>query len=230
MFAGAVFDVFDGLAARALGGGSELGRQLDSLADLVTFGVAPAFILWTLASSPVSFLGSWVATLADRFFSPEVGQRQIMVGAAAMVLVVASCWRLARFNVDTRQSTGFLGLPTPANGLFWSATVLGALGVAVRKGPGHATLEQLLSNLIGQPSVLLLICVSMGALMLSSIPLPSLKFKHFGWRGNEMIYLLLGMGAMLVVLYGTLAVPLILVLYVLSPLWGRVFGKGIKEV
>ncbi len=61
--------------------------------------------------------------------------------------------------------------------------------------------------------------------MLSSIPLPSLKFKHFGWRGNEVIYLLLGIGAVLVMLYGVLAVPLILVLYLLSPLWGRVFLK-----
>ena len=225
VFAGAVFDVFDGLAARALGGGSELGKQLDSLADLVTFGVAPAFVLWTLASSPVSFLGSWVAALADRFLAPEVGQRMVLVGAAALALVVASCWRLARFNVDTRQTTGFLGLPTPANGLFWSATVLAALGVAVRQGPGHATLEGLLSNLMGQPSLLLIVCLAMGALMLSSIPLPSLKFTHKGWKGNEVIYLLLGMGALLVALYGMLAVPLILVLYVLSPLWGRAFGK-----
>jgi len=67
----------------------------------------------------------------------------------------------------------------------------------------------------------------MAVLMLSEIPLPSLKFQHFKWRGNEVIYLLLGMGAVLVALYGMLAVPLILVLYVLSPLWGRVFPKAV---
>jgi CDP-diacylglycerol--serine O-phosphatidyltransferase len=227
VFAGAFFDVLDGLAARALGGGSELGKQLDSLADMVTFGVAPAFVLWTLASSPVSFLGSWVAALADRFLDPEVGQRQLLLGASAMVLVVASCWRLARFNLDTRQASGFLGLPTPANGLFWSASVLAALGVGVRQGPGHATLDRILANLMGQPSLLLVACLAMAALMLSSIPLPSLKFKHMGWKGNEVIYLLLCMGAVLVILYGMLAVPLIMILYLLSPLWGRVFGKGV---
>ena len=227
VFAGAAFDVLDGLAARALGGGSELGKQLDSLADLVTFGVAPAFVVWTLASSPVSFLGSWVAALADRFMSPELGQRQIMVGVAALLLVVASCWRLARFNLDTRQTSGFLGLPTPANGLFWAATVLAILGVAVRNGPGHSALERALFSLMDQPSLLLIAALGLGAFMLSSIPLPSLKFKHMGWKGNEVVFLLLGTGALLAVLYGMLAVPLILVLYLLSPLWGRVFSKGV---
>lgn len=226
VFAGAAFDVLDGLAARALGGGSELGKQLDSLADLVTFGVAPAFAVWTLASSPVSFLGTWVSALADRFMSPEMGQRHLMVGGAALLLVVASCWRLARFNVDTRQTTGFLGLPTPANGLFWASTVLAVLGAAARKGPGYSSIERMLQHLMDQPSLLLMVAVGMGALMLSSIPLPSLKFKHFRWQGNQVIYLLGGGAALLVVLYGTLAVPLILALYILSPVWGMAFGTA----
>ncbi len=80
--------------------------------------------------------------------------------------------------------------------------------------------------LLWQPCVMITCVVVLCALMLSSIPLPSLKFQHYRWRGNEVIYLLLGTGAVLVVLYGMLAVPLIMVLYLLSPLWGRVFPEG----
>jgi CDP-diacylglycerol--serine O-phosphatidyltransferase len=226
VFAGAVFDVLDGLAARALGGGSELGKQLDSLADLVTFGVAPAFAVWAVASSPYGALGPLAASLADLFLAPDLTERLVLVGCAVVLLVVASCWRLARFNLDTRQTSGFLGLPTPANGLFWVSVVLATLGVAVRRGPGHEFLDNGLQALMGQPAVLLVACLAMAALMLSSIPLPSLKFKHFGWLGNEVMYLLLFSGLLLVVLYGMMAVPLILVLYLLSPLWGRVFPKA----
>jgi CDP-diacylglycerol--serine O-phosphatidyltransferase len=73
--------------------------------------------------------------------------------------------------------------------------------------------------------MLIVVAVLLGVLMLSSIPLPSLKFQHFKWQGNQVIYLLLGIGAVLVVLYGILAVPLILLLYLLSPLWGKLFPK-----
>ncbi|MCC6401361.1 MAG: CDP-alcohol phosphatidyltransferase family protein, partial [Flavobacteriales bacterium] len=124
VFAAAVFDVFDGLAARALGGGSPLGAQLDSLADLVSFGVAPGMILW---EAP--------ATLADPY-----GQFFGLVAAKAIGVVcitVASAWRLAKFNLDTRQTSGFLGLPTPSNGLFWVSLTMGASGTAVHPGPGH---------------------------------------------------------------------------------------------
>lgn len=207
VFAGAAFDVLDGLAARALGGGTELGKQLDSLADLVTFGVAPAFALFMAASPVTTGLPEWP------------------VGASAMVLVVASSWRLARFNIDDRQFSGFLGMPTPANGLTWIAVVLVITGEGLHGGPGTHQLRSVCVEMANSPSALLAACVGMAVLMLSSIPLPSLKFKHFGWRGNEVIYLLLGIGAVLVVLYGVLAVPLILVLYLLSPLWGRVFPK-----
>ncbi len=142
------------------------------------------------------------------------------------MLVIASCWRLAKFNLDTRQTSGFLGLPTPANGLFWASLVLAANAVATRTGPGHRTLEELVGSLFAAPHALLIFTVIMAALMLSELRLPSLKFKHFRWQGNQVIYLLGGIGALLVVLYGMLAVPLIVLLYVLSPLWGRSFGMA----
>lgn len=207
IFLAALFDVFDGLAARALGGGTPLGAQLDSLADMVSFGVSPAFILIFRLGWPFEATGHWTML-------------------APLLIPIASAWRLAKFNIDTRQTAEFLGLATPANALFWCSMVLASLNVAIIDGPGVGMIYHLLTfgsslGLMVQVVVLVL-CI----LMLSELPLPSLKFKHKGWKGNEVIFLLIGIGTLLVVLYGILAVPLILVLYLLSPLWGRLFPKG----
>lgn len=234
VFAGAFFDVLDGLAARALGGGSPLGAQLDSLADMVTFGVAPAFLLFLIGLQPsgpgwhTTIYPGWSWTIYPPIsaISAPLDLTSWPVFTSAIVLAVASCWRLAKFNLDTRQTSGFLGLPTPANGLFWVSMVLVSLNVAVHPGPGHELLAGLMVGLMKSSTTLLIACIGMALLMLSELPLPSLKFKHFRWQGNQVIYLLIGAGALLVALYGMLAVPLILVLYLLSPLWGRVFGKG----
>jgi CDP-diacylglycerol--serine O-phosphatidyltransferase len=228
VFIGALFDVLDGLAARALGGGSPLGAQLDSLADMVTFGVAPAaavFFSWELLwTNPTSlFVIDWPMGIGVRREAPS-GTWLVFPALTALVLVIASAWRLAKFNIDTRQSSGFLGLPTPANGLFWVSLPLIFGHVAVHEGPGHETIRLLMFDALANRYMLLGGAVILAILMLSELPLPSLKFKHFQWKGNEVIYLLMGVGAVLVVLYGMLAVPLILVLYLLSPLWGRLFG------
>ncbi len=199
VFLAALFDVFDGLAARALGGGTPLGAQLDSLADMVSFGVAPGMIVWELPMRLTEPYGQffWASAL-----------RSITV----IVICIASAWRLAKFNVDDRQHSGFLGLPTPANGMFWAA-----IGLYTSNMPN--------GMLPGWDSFITLTSIILGILMLSELPLPSLKFKHKGWKGNEVIFLLIGIGAVLVALYGILAVPLIMVLYLLSPLWGRLFPK-----
>jgi len=237
VFAGALFDVFDGLAARALGGGTPLGAQLDSLADMVTFGVAPGMLLFCLpflnSSSLLTEGGSFY--LSDLYITGQMmesGMRavrphQTFIWIAAILIPVCSAWRLAKFNLDTRQTSGFLGLPTPANALFWASYALAA-SAAVLPDATAGTASFTLLILAGQndPLVILILAIILGALMLSELPLPSLKFKHFKWKDNEVIFLLLGIGLVLVVLYGILAVPLILVLYLLSPLWGRLFSKA----
>lgn len=223
VFVAAVFDVFDGAAARALGGGTPLGTQLDSLADMVSFGLAPAFAVFVF-SGPGHISDPPLATLAQ----PASGL-EWPVFAAPIILVIASCWRLAKFNVDTRQSSGFLGLPTPSNGLFWISTVLGSTGVAVHPGPGHEQLIARAAALLGSPSALLAAAIGMSILMLSELPLPALKFKRKGWKGNEVILLLIGIGAVLIALYGILAVPLLLIIYVLSPLWGRLITDRLSD-
>ena len=231
VFLAALFDVLDGLAARALGGGSPMGVQLDSLADMVSFGVAPAFLV---AVDPTKALQAMVNAHRDYLPSACGGFRGIgdlfsdllwLSLGAALVVAVASCWRLAKFNIDTRQASGFLGLATPANALFWASLGFCSWGIGILQGPGALHLHRLTDLLAGDARVKLVVAVLLGTLMLSELPLASLKFKHFRWKENEVIYLLLGMGALLIALYGVLAVPLILILYLLSPLWGRLFQK-----
>lgn len=233
VFAAAVFDVFDGLAARALGGGTPLGAQLDSLADMVSFGVAPAFALFMTALEPTSqgwhspVHPGWHWTIYPPLSAVSAPLKLLTwpIFASAIALAVASCWRLAKFNLDTRQTSGFLGLPTPANGLFWVSMTLVSLNVAVHPGPGHDLFIEAARSLMSSPFILMGMALALSALMLSELPLPSLKFKHKGWKGNEVIFLLIGIGAVVVLLYGVLAVPLILIIYLLSPLWGKLFKK-----
>jgi CDP-diacylglycerol--serine O-phosphatidyltransferase len=204
VFAGAFFDVLDGLAARALGGGTPLGAQLDSLADMVTFGVAPAFAVFKVG----------------HYFLAQNGTQPWAFILGCIALVLASAWRLAKFNIDTRQTSGFLGLPTPANGLFWVSVVL----AFTTSGEVEVSTVRWFA-LSWFPALAPVVALVLSALMLSELPLPSLKFKHFKWAGNEVIFLLFGVGLVLVILYGILAVPMILLLYLLSPLWGKVFPK-----
>ena len=223
MFLAALFDVLDGLAARALGGGSELGKQLDSLADMVSFGVAPAMVLWFhlrtaslgVAMGSMSYPGPKVIDLLS----------DPVLFAALLLIPIGSAWRLAKFNVDTRQTHGFLGLPTPANGLFWISMVLIATDVAIRPGPGYEGIRAALLKVSSNNASLFALSFALFVLMLSSLSLPGLKLRSTAWKGNEVIYSLLAIGACLVSLYGILAVPPILLLYLLTPLWGMLFPK-----
>lgn len=236
VFAAAMFDVFDGLAARAMGGGTPLGAQLDSLADMVSFGVAPGIIAYVIVVDlhlnqfQADLLGTYVQTsggsLGTRLGLEGDILTKLLRISIPVVIGVASCWRLAKFNLDKRQTSGFLGLPTPANALFWASIGLGLNGRAVGLWDDRNDLIlRLLASVLAYPVGALILSMLLGTLMLSELPLPSLKFKHKGWKGNEVIFLLIGIGAVLVLLYGILAVPLILIIYLLSPLWGKLFQK-----
>ena len=204
----AVFDVFDGLAARLFGGGSELGVQLDSLADMVSFGAAPAIMVF--------FQGS---TLYD--IDVEM---PIALLVTALILTTASAWRLAKFNIDKRQTSGFLGLPTPSNGLFWVSMVAIANGIW-SPGGGADTSIVAEEQFFGSDTLLVLTALVMSALMLSEWPLPGLKFNNWGWNGNQVRYMLLILGGSLLLVWQAMAVPMILFLYLVSPIWGRIFAE-----
>lgn len=168
---GAVFDFFDGMSARALHVSSPIGKELDSLADDVTFGVAPSTIIFSQLL--VMDVPSFLEPVSDYlpFF--------------AYLMAAFSALRLAKFNLDARQSMGFIGLPTPANALFWGALIISC----------HDELEQSSYMTLVVLAMILVSCW----LLVSEIPMFALKFKHWGWRGNELRYCFIGFAAVVLI-------------------------------
>ena len=183
---GAVFDFFDGMSARLLGVSSPIGKELDSLADVVTFGVAPSSMIYTLLLT-LSKSG-WNETLA--FAIPYV----------AFVMAAFSALRLAKFNLDERQTTSFIGLPTPANALFWGALIVGN------------------ENVFDENSYyiyLLIILVFVSSwLLVAEIPMFALKFKHWGWRDNKVKYVFLISCLPTLLIFGISGISVIIAWYI----------------
>ncbi len=153
---GAVFDFFDGMVARLLHVSSPIGKELDSLADDVTFGFAPSAIVFS-------------------YLQPETE----LLPFGVFIMAAFSALRLAKFNLDERQALGFIGLPTPANALFWGSLIVGA-------GDWMKTAPFIGANL----SLVILTGVLISCyLLVSEIPMFALKFKTWGWRGNEIKYI-----------------------------------------
>lgn len=183
---GAVFDFFDGMTARLLHVSSPIGKELDSLADDITFGVAPSTIIFSqlqLMSYP-DFLEPL------RPYLPFV----------AYIMAAFSALRLAKFNLDERQALGFIGLPTPANALFWGSLLVG-IG----------------EQMYYRPWTLYLILIGILAsswLLVSEIPMFALKFKHWGVKGNEVKYLFLVTCVPLVAIFGITSFAIIVAWYV----------------
>ena len=192
IIAGAVFDFFDGFAARLLHVSSSLGKELDSLADDITFGFAPAAIVFTLLRA------LFPTTACSAGTCPVAG----LIPYAAFLIAAFSALRLAKFNLDERQSTSFIGLPTPANALFW-----GALGVHLQ----HSDLMQ--SSWM--PAALLVGIALSCWVLIAEIPMFALKFKHFGWQGNGLRYGFILASALLLVLLQWQGFAAIIVLYVI---------------
>ena len=188
---GAVFDFFDGMSARLLHVSSPIGKELDSLADVVTFGVAPATmvatLLWTMHyPSPMESLRRWLPY-------------------SAFLIAAFSALRLAKFNLDERQTSSFIGLPTPANALFWGSLIVG----------GGTRIEQMEYAL---PAILALIVLSCW-LLIAEIPMFALKFKQWGWRGNEVKYVFLLTCIPLLFFFRISAFAVIIAWYVILSGW-----------
>lgn len=173
---GAIFDFFDGMVARLLHVSSPIGKELDSLADNITFGLAPSTIVFFELFS-VDY-PSFLEPLRD------------ILPFFAFVMAAFSALRLAKFNLDERQATGFIGLPTPANALFWGSLLV----------YGHAWVENLNNGVF----VLLLLLVLSCYLLIAEIPMFALKFKHWGWQGNEVKYSFAALSAVLLAVFGLL--------------------------
>jgi CDP-diacylglycerol--serine O-phosphatidyltransferase len=155
---GAVFDFFDGMVARLLHVSSPIGKELDSLADDITFGFAPSAII-------------------SSYLSALTANSQWPIAFLAFIMAAFSALRLAKFNLDERQALGFIGLPTPANALFWGALIGGLHG------------NQLYFE--GMEWCIIVGIFISSYLLISEIPMFALKFKTWGWKGNEIKYIFL---------------------------------------
>ena len=183
---GAVFDFFDGMSARLLKVSSPIGKELDSLADDITFGFAPSAIIFY--------------ELSIMEYPSELLMLKPYLPYFAFVMAAYSALRLSKFNLDERQSLGFIGLPTPANALFWGALFVGAQNFM------ESTAYML-------PVVLLMICVSCW-LLIAEVPMFALKFKQWGWKGNEVKYIFLISCLPLLMIFGITAFSVIIAWYV----------------
>jgi len=167
----AIFDFFDGFAARLLKAYSPMGKELDSLADVVSFGVAPGIMVY----SYISDLS--VATNSSAYLA-----------YIAFLIPVFSALRLAKFNIDERQTSSFIGLPTPANAIFWAFSITSSFSYVL-----ETTID---------PLIIVALTIFFSWLLVSNFPMFSLKFKHYKWRGNRLRYYLLAGSILLIILLG----------------------------
>jgi len=212
----AVLDFFDGFVARLLKVSSPLGKDLDSLADMVTFGVVPGMVMYKLIINAIVLSNSneILEYISDR--PSSLGEiwsaANLTVKTASylpyisLLIPLFSCIRLAIFNNDTRQSDVFIGVPTPANGIF-----IVSLPVAAE----FMKMDSISAIGIGNPWVLAVICCVMSFLLVAPIRMIALKFKSFKWKGNEIRFSFLIFSVILFAFLQLLAVPLIIISYVL---------------
>jgi len=170
---GAAFDFFDGMSARLLGVSSPIGKELDSLADVVSFGVAPSAMVFQLFGHVV--YPDWMQPLAP--FMPYT----------AFIMAAFSALRLAKFNLDSRQSSSFIGLPTPANAIFWGSLIVGE----------YTFLTSPRFNAL----FLFLFMLMFSFFLVSEVPLFALKFKNLSWKDNRVKYVFLA-GCLLFIPFG----------------------------
>jgi CDP-diacylglycerol--serine O-phosphatidyltransferase len=187
IFISLALDYLDGMAARLLNARSPIGKELDSLADLVSFGLLPALIAYILLHS--SDYSQWAYV--------------------SFLITVFSAYRLAKFNIDTRQTENFIGLPTPANALFWSAFPLVIFGDNTRN------FTTLMAEYMSHPAVIFTCIIIFSYLLISEVHMFSLKFKNFSWAENKPRFIFLIATLILILTMSYYALPFILILYLL---------------
>jgi CDP-diacylglycerol---serine O-phosphatidyltransferase len=198
-----LFDFLDGFSARLLNEYSEMGKELDSLADVVSFGIAPGLIIYSLMINIIN-------TESSFFFLNYHKIATAIIILISSFMAVCGALRLAKFNIDTEQSTSFKGLPIPANALGVISIVLSA----------NFSQSELLLRITKSPVILILISLSLSVLMISRLNLISLKFESYGIKGNEHRYVLILISVVSLILAGIAALPLIIPFYIIISVIG----------
>ena len=207
----AVFDFLDGMFARLLKAYSELGKQLDSLADLVSFGVAPAAIMYNLLKSIL---------LIEDLNLEEIGIEKILILLSPALITIFSAIRLAKFNIDTRQTTSFIGLPTPANAIFYAS-----LPIILAN-----TMDFKIYFVVLNLYVLIPVIVIFSLLLVSELKMFSLKFKNFDIKENLVRYIFLAIAVLFIVFLKLNSIPVIILVYILVSGISSVFVKPLTSI
>lgn len=206
ILAAMIFDFFDGFAARSLKAYSDIGKELDSLADLVSFGVAPAFIIYRMIVTASNISPESVNTLTIKDIFAFI----------TVIMPVCAALRLAIFNLDTTQKTSFRGLPTPANAIAVITVVIAA----------HITGLPFLEWFTGSAAALIIYTVILSLLMVTRLPLLSLKFANLRFAGNEPRYILIGLVLASYIFFGFASIPFIIPAYILVSLGSTLFIRS----
>lgn len=202
ILAAMIFDFLDGLSARALKAYSAIGKELDSLADVISFGVAPAIILYYLLNLSLTMQGN-------------IGHGKILILLLPAIMPVCAALRLAKFNIDESQTTSFKGLPTPAN-------ALAVISIVIAR---HFSSGSLLTSFTGSSSALIIFTVIISLLMVTRIRMLSLKMHDLKFRGNEERYILIASVILALAFFGAAGAVLIIPLYIAVSLLSTIFRK-----
>jgi CDP-diacylglycerol--serine O-phosphatidyltransferase len=237
IFAGAFFDFFDGFLARKMKLSGELGKQLDSFADMITFGLAPGFLMLVVLVVVLQGQSTDLNQYADVSSYVNVlltdWKNAVFYGVAngiqentkyipfiALFIPFMSMFRLAKFNIDTRQSESFIGLPTPANTIFFTTFPL------ILTVDFNSTMFIENWFVFGfNPYLLIGLIILMSLLLVSEIPLFSLKFKNFSWGQNKVRFIFLISSLILIPLFAVWSIPLIVILYLILSWTENTFVK-----
>ncbi len=198
IFLSAILDFLDGMTARLLNVYSKVGKELDSLADVVSFGVAPSVIVYFLMKAAL-FNASYIPPIENIPF------KEMLLLISPFLIAVFSGIRLAKFNIDERQNGSFIGLPTPANALFFVSLYIISL----------VTDHFLILNLIQNELFLVILIIAFSLLLVAEFPMFSLKFKTLGLKGNKIRFIFIGLSAILLISLQSIAIPVIVILYIL---------------
>ncbi len=198
IFAAAVFDFSDGFAARLLKSYSAIGKELDSLADLVSFGLAPATMVFTMLEFAIFGKNQPIQNI-------EASWSQWITLYSSLIIPVAGAFRLAKFNTDDRQSEQFLGMPIPANAIFFAS-----LGLILELGTNTSV-----NHIILNKHLLIASVFACSFLMVSELPMFNLKFKNLKFKENSLRFFFLGTTLLMLVFLQLYAFPLIIIWYAL---------------
>lgn len=210
----AVLDFFDGFVARLLKVGGELGKQLDSLADMVTFGVVPGVVVFHLMEQSIKYKEYFSQGIQD---TSTIGMTAPFLPYFGFLITIFSCLRLAKFNIDTRQTHSFIGVPTPANTILICSLPL----IMEFHRNDYGKYHEFLLN----PYLYIGLTVIMSYLLVAELPLFALKFKNFGWTDNKIRYSFLIISVILLILFQFIAIPFIIFLYIILSIINNMMNK-----